>query len=146
LLLLLDKRTLLQTNKKRLKSDGNEQKEVEYKCPDCEYFTLRLGNMKRHRVGHERQEEFKCDRCSFSARLKGHLSFHSSRFHGYPPPPAAGESECSDCEYTTLRWDRMKRHRVGHEREEEFKCDRFCFSARLKCHVSVHSSRFHLNS
>ena len=128
-------------NKKPPKAAKNEQKEVEMKCLDCDYSTLRGENMKRHRVGHERKAEFKCDTCSFSSRLKSNVTAHSIRFHR--EHPASREFKCTDCEYSTLHWNRMKRHRVGHEQGGEFKCDHCSFSTRLKRIVTAHSRRYH---
>ena len=69
--------------KKRPKT-GNDGKKV-FKCADCDYSTLRWYKMKCHRVAHEHEEEFICDLCSFSSRLKCRVKAHSNRFHRNPP-------------------------------------------------------------
>ncbi len=67
-----------------IQESSSEQKEVKFKCADCDYSTPRWDNMKRHRVGHEREEEFRCDLCNFSSSGKCQVSLHSSRFHRNP--------------------------------------------------------------
>lgn len=114
---------------------------MKYKCTDCEYSSVKLGNMKIHKEKHNRKEKFKCDHCSFSARSRSHVSLHSTRFHS--EQPAAAQLKCSDCVYSTTRLHDMRRHRRRHEQEEKFKCDQCSFSARSKNHVSLHSTRFH---
>ena len=52
--------------------------------------------------------------------------------------------ECSDCDYCTQYWNAMKRHKIAHEREEEFKCDRCNFSSSSKRVIAGHLSRYHL--
>ena len=114
-----------------------------YKCSDCEFSTFWGTTMKRHNEKHIKKEEFKCDHCSFSARLKRHVTAHAIRLHR--EPPVATTFKCSDCEYSTLRWAKMKLHRLRHEQNEEYKCDRCNFSARSKSRVTVHSNKYHRN-
>ena len=64
-------------------------------------------------------------------------------------PEAVGNDEeeveykCTDCEFSSLCWDSMKRHSDSHLRKESFKCHLCSFSARLESDVSLHLNRFH---
>ena len=75
-------------------SEDEPFESVEFYCSDCEYFTVTWANLKRHRVGHEREEKFKCHYCNFSARMKNKLSFHLNHYH-CNPPLASLEASCT---------------------------------------------------
>lgn len=125
-------------NKKRPKTVNGR---CVFQCSDCEFSTFWKAAMKLHQEKHNQKEEFKCDYCSFSARFKRHVTAHSHRSHR--EQPAAQEFKCSDCDYSTVEWYMMKRHRLRHEREEKYKCDRCSYSARFKSRVTIHSNKYH---
>lgn len=75
-----------ESNKDNKRRAGNENNV--FKCLDCEYFTCRRRKLELHRLRHEQEEEYKCDRCNFSARLKNQVSIHCKNYHREQSQPS----------------------------------------------------------
>ena len=56
-----------------------------FECSDSEFSTIYWTTMKRHKENHNQIEKFKCEHCSFSARMRAQVTYHSNRYHCNPP-------------------------------------------------------------
>ncbi len=51
------------------------------KCLECDYSTIKKGNMDRHKKNHQRDGKLKCPHCSFSSDLRSSLALNCKHVH-----------------------------------------------------------------
>ena len=101
--------------------DGN------FKCQECEYTSVRLGNVRKHwkEVHISSTIIFKCQECNFRAKRKAHLKAHITTKH------QGVRYDCNFCDFQTAYTKALRRHReTKHNNgERPFICEQCDFQA-----------------
>ena len=68
-------------------------KEISFKCPNCEYKSKSKGNLQCHVNSNHRAVRFKCTECQYESKRKHDLQIHINSIH-------KGETfPCPECDY-----------------------------------------------
>jgi len=112
-----------------------------FKCNLCDYSTVTISDLNKHKKFHSLEKPHKCEKCSFAAYAKHTIKRHHRKVH---------ENLTNYKRYQCKFCDRSSKYCVSelnthveksHDRIARYKCD--------KCHITFNTKadvKFHLNS
>ncbi|NXN97195.1 ZN345 protein, partial [Rhinopomastus cyanomelas] len=113
-----------------------DAKRHRYICPECQYSTDSLGNLKMHLRTHTGERPYCCRKCKMKFRTSSHLKRHQLTHL------TLAHLQCQHCDYSSSKCENLKLHMRFHSSEKPFQCDQctaaFCTSSQLRRHQVTH--------
>ena len=104
----------------------SEDGKLVHKCPNCEYTSTKLDNVKRHITVVHAHVLFHCDKCDFSCRQVDNLKTHEKIKHqGF-------RFKCDQCESSFTTNHSLKMHQNAIHKGIFFQCDKCEFKTGSK--------------
>ena len=54
-----------------------------YQCEECDYASTHFHNMRRHKLKHVQNHQFKCPYCNYSSPRESGVKFHVNQYHSH---------------------------------------------------------------
>uniref|UniRef100_T1HRJ6 C2H2-type domain-containing protein n=1 Tax=Rhodnius prolixus TaxID=13249 RepID=T1HRJ6_RHOPR len=103
-----------------------------YKCDQCSYSAKVLCALYRHKRVHTGERPYACQECTYRAAQPSHLVRHKMIHTGERP------HSCSQCSYSASQMSHLVRHMSVHNNYRPFPCTECPYRAKRKSHLQKH--------
>ena len=88
-----------------------------HKCNQCGYSSIKLANMRLHKMTHSGEKPNQCPQCDFSSITADHMTTHMRRSQTGEKP-----YKCEHCAHSFVSAGNLQRHKMSHNKEKTFLC------------------------
>ena len=114
----------------------NYHSKKEFICDICGKLSKSKALLARHhKTVHVGNRDFKCDHCKFSGKTKSRLLEHFQSMHV--------EKKCSQCEFKTTVFQKLRNHQIAHRDEPYSSCDKCDFLYTQEINFLKHKTKMH---
>ncbi|XP_072936307.1 uncharacterized protein [Epargyreus clarus] len=115
--------------------------EKPHKCNECDYATVELCKLRRHRLNHTGERPYHCPHCTYASidtfKLKRHMRIHT----GEKP------YECDECNMRFTQSTSLKSHKLRHSMTDKpvFSCELCPATCSRKADLRIHVQSLHFS-